>query len=1085
MKYACMVAGILIGPAYAWTRPAEAGGAAPWEGLYTGAAATGANVIGLWQFLPGKELEDTSGHGHALALRGESRVVTSGKFGKCLESFARDAKHDTAVGAMAENAPDLSPKGAFTIELWLRAKPELASVATAFLVDKKYYHYAKDIPQANHDYCLYITSRGGKQTLHASLGFGTDSIWSASRPVTFEPGRWHHVAFTYDGAGTCHFFVDGRVVGRSRHAGRRGVAPGRYPLVIGDRVGSVHNGFPGWIDQVRLCNGAAPGFTGVLELSAAAGRTVFVRMERDAAVAVSILNDTGRPLADLEAEVEFAGRRSRVPVGRLAAGAEQRLRVPVDTRMKPGAYRLAVRVGDGRGKAVEQSFEVRIVPRPLPHQMPVLMWGSGDIPRLKAIGFTHDLVHLCDYRRIWDAGGVTTAMDEAGVRDMGARLDEYLANGLHAAVYIYPGRWIAQQKALAKYLRVDREGKPYPRHNISPNFPEVMRFGYNCGASAARTFGRYPAWNAALVHSEIRDGTHISYHPIERRQCREALGFDIPREAISKNGVPYQQIPGFPPDRVIPDDFRLLRFYRWFWKTGDGWNPFHTEVHRGLHSSGRNDLWTFFDPAVRAPSVWGSGGKVDVISQWTYSYPDPIKIGQAADELFAMAAGAPGQGVMKMTQIIWYRSQTAPDLPKDESKRVEWERRVPDAQFITISPDHLREAFWCEISRPVRGIMYHGWGSLVPAEHGSYRYTNPETRKVLTRLIHEVVRPLGPTLLQVPDRPADVAILESFASQMFAGRGTYGWSGGWEADVHLLLQWIGIQPRIVYEETLLRDGLEGTKVLVMPDCDVLPRSVAAAIQAFQARGGIVAADENVAPAISPDILLPVYRRKGVPDVDKRNLQAEGRRFWAELEPFYRRYASTSEQDVPPRCRRYKSSDYVFVVNDRRTYGDYVGQHRKVMEKGLPIEAEVTLARAAGFVYDLTTHAAVPTTAAEGCLRFHTALGPGGGRVYLVTEAPLRRLACTAPERLKRGGRAMLKFAVTGPRGRMIPAVIPLEVRITDAAGDPVEFSGWYGAADGRLTVPLEPALNDAPGAWKVRARELASGLVVEKSITIE
>ena len=213
----------------------------------------------------------------------------------------------------------------------------------------------------------------------------------------------------------------------------------------------------------------------------------------------------------------------------------------------------------------------------------------------------------------------------------------------------------------------------------------------------------------------------------------------------------YSRLADFPATRIIPDDHPLLRFYQWFWKEGDGWNTLHSQVHRGLKSAGRTDLWTFFDPAVRVPSVWGSGGEVDVISQWTYSYPDPIKIGQATDELLAMADGAAsGQKVMKMTQIIWYRSQTAPELPSEEARRAAWEKEIPDARFITIAPDHLREAFWSKISRPIQGIMYHGWGSLVAAEHGSYRYTNPATRGVLTELVRDVVRPLGPTLVQLP-----------------------------------------------------------------------------------------------------------------------------------------------------------------------------------------------------------------------------------------------------------------------------------------------------------------------------------------------
>ncbi len=91
----------------------------------------------------------------------------------------------------------------------------------------------------------------------------------------------------------------------------------------------------------------------------------------------------------------------------------------------------------------------------------------------------------------------------------------------------------------------------------------------------------------------------------------------------------------------------------------------------------------------------------------------------------AAGAGRPQQ-VMKMTQIIWYRSQTAPE-PKTPAAalpyQARWELEQPDAPFITIAPMHLREAFWTKIARPIRGIMYHGWQSLVPCDApGGYRY---------------------------------------------------------------------------------------------------------------------------------------------------------------------------------------------------------------------------------------------------------------------------------------------------------------------------------------------------------------------------
>ncbi len=160
----------------------------------------------------------------------------------------------------------------------------------------------------------------------------------------------------------------------------------------------------------------------------------------------------------------------------------------------------------------------------------------------------------------------------------------------------------------------------------------------------------------------------------------------------------------------MADDDPILRFYQWFWPCGDGWNELNTQVHRELHEAARrSDLWRFHDPAVRVPSIRGSGGAVDVLSHWTYSYPDPIRIGLYTDELLEMArVNGIGQDVMKMTQIIWYRSQTAPIGKRPESMESFRIDRGPDAAYITIAPMHLREAFSWKITRPIKEIMYHG-----------------------------------------------------------------------------------------------------------------------------------------------------------------------------------------------------------------------------------------------------------------------------------------------------------------------------------------------------------------------------------------
>ena len=1069
---------IFCGVIFGMTATAEQ----PRQHPYTAQNSGDVETIALYQFDEGTELKDISGNGHDLRLRGKTQIVADGKFGGSLESFAVSKEDNKAIGAEALDHDALSPKGAFTIELWFKAKSNITEHQTSFLIDKKYYYYNSDSPNANNDYCLYLR-RGQRGTwrLVAMLGFGSDSVDYVSQDITITPGEWNHIAFTYDGAGTGRIFWNMNNIGRTHHDARGDISPGIYHLTIGDRRGSTYQGCPGYIDDVRISDGIPGGYKGTFAITTEKQRTVFVRMERNAALELAVINDSGSMIRDCNITFGFPGEQKNLPLGDLASAAKICLPVAVNTELKPGMYPMTVTVrGRNEDRTVEKSFtlEITIVPRPLPNIMPVVMWGSGDLPRLKEVGFTHDIVSLINDGKIWKAGKPTDLpLSLPDVQKKREMLDNYLKEGMGAVARLYPGRWVVRDEVLKqKYQRVNRDGDLYESENVCASAPEVLQFGYNVGASAALAYGDMPALSSCLIHSEIRDHTSICFHDHDRKAFRDFSGYNIPEQCVSKDGRHYSAFQGFPANHIIPDDDRVLTFYKWFWKNGDGWNPLHTQVHKGLKSKGQDDIWTFFDPATRVPSIWGSGGEVDYISQWTYSYPDPIKIGQATDELFAMADGSHTQGVMKMTQIIWYRSRTAPDLPADESKRVQWERDLPEARFITISPDHMREAFWSKISRPIRGIMYHGWGSLVEGSHRYYECTHHGAKLVLAELIRKIVRPLGPTLLQIPDRKSDVALLESFSSQIFAGRGSRGWSKGWEADMHLILQWAQLQPQIIYDETILRDGLDDFSVLVMPNCDVLTTEVAKAIKLFQKRGGILIADENVAPAIVPDLFVQSYRRIGKPDKDKAVLQAKAAQLRQELDPFYLRHGESDNPDIITRFRQFGSTDYLFVLNDHRTFGNYVGQHGLVMENGLPASATLTVQRQRGFVYDLTEQKALPTTTSGSYLKFQADFGPAQGRLYMITERPIKEIVLSGPQQCHAGASVTFEIDIVSNGRQPINAVIPVDVRIIDPDGHEAEPSGYYGAADGSITIDFDSATNDTQGIWTFEVTELASGL---------
>jgi len=1042
-----------------------------WETGYSGRDADGAHVLGYWKFDEGAELKDSSGKGNDLALNG-ALTVAAGKNGGALESFEGIPVEEKPHQARVTAASRLTPAGAFTFELWMRPKGEFEKGARCHLADKKY------VPDNHADYAWQITEadKGGLRRLLVTLGFGSHSESFYSDPLRIASGEWRHLAFTYDGAGSVAFYHNGSTLSRVTKPGLGPLAPGRRGLFLGDRGGSSYSGFPGFLDEVRLCEGALK-FEPV-EIEVASARSVWQRMERAEPVQILCTNLRRETLRGASLRVDFDGKVETFLVPDLNPGAAHTARFPVNTALKAGAYTVRARLEAG-GVSSTRALDFHIVPRLPAVRMPVIMWGAGsdEIPRLKDIGFTHFIGLGAQLGEIWAQKKDAPPGDADFIARNRAALDAALAAGLGVVASVSPARLF---EGKPEFHRVDREGRPFPRATICASMPELPPFFENVGRSLARAHGSHPAFTTVLVNTEVRDGSRPSFNAVDRENYRAFAGADIPAEVDQRTGVDWTRLKDFPVDRVVPDDHPILKYYRWFWTVGDGWNALHSALHKGVKSVSSRQ-WTFFDPAVRQPSISGAGGTVDVLSHWTYTYPDPQRIGLCADQLLAMStASGRGQKVMKMTQLIWYRSQTAPVKPGRPENPVAWEDQDPDAAYITIAPMHLREAFWAKIARPVQGIMYHGWQSLVPVTNSSsgYRFTNPNTMHVLKELIHEVVEPLGPALMKIPDERHEVAFLESFTSQVFARRGGHGYNGTWSADAWLALQHAHVPVDILFEETLLKDGLNGRRILVMTECDVLSQSVLSKIREWQAKGGKILADEHLCPALKADFVIPSFKRSKNAAEDKARVldlaaQISGQTGVFGLSPGPQ--ADTPE--VILRARRAGDARYLFAVNDRREAGSYVGQHGLVLENGLPTRAMLAWPQDAVHVYDLTrARQVIPQREDEGRLRWPCELGPCDGRLYMLTPKPLLSLKLDAPDSAKPGHSATLAVTLTTTQEAPLNAVVPVEVRVRDANGRPAEGSGHYATEGGRLSVTLDIAPNEDPGSWEIRVRELASGM---------
>ena len=821
--------------------------------------------------------------------------------------------------------------------------------------------------------------------------------------------------------------------------------------------------------------------------------------------------------------VQPAGRMVAVrPAGRAAfergeegaelklsvAGTKDVFSVPVETRLKPGEYDMPVpvvgRLPSGEEVVATNSVKFRIGPT-FADRMPAVMWVGGRVEDAPVcdFGFTHV---LC-------GGAVTTTNDVAGqARKLIEIYDDSLAAGMrrmHSLQVQYP----VGAKDQKRYWRCQRDGTQPPRsrdvNQPEVSNPELLAYARRLVAAENEAVGYHPGFAGVLPCSEKRDHIYPSFNT-EHIRYKAETGRDVPLEA-TKKVLEYSIAKQRFPEGVVPVGDSLYAYYSWFWGGGDGWPEYLggiAEEYRklaGRYGDGsaiqrKRPFFSFWDPSVRCPPKWGSGGDVDVISQWVYAQPEPMNVAGPAEEVVAMAAGRPGQLPMIMTQLICYRAQLAP-TNITVSPLPEWVKRRPKATFPTIPADSLQEAVWSMLAKPVKGIMFHGWRTIFEtgAETG-YTYTSPETAVKMKELLRGLVAPLGPTLKDLGRDEPEVAVLESFTTAAFGGPGSWGWF----SSPIMFLQRARLDPRVVYEETIMRDGFGKTKILYAPQCEFLSAPVVEKINAFQKAGGVLLADETLLSALKADVVVPVFAYRKPPKSDhtadmdaitQTRVCEEARRHTEKSKAdmlsaadalrrtlkeryAYEPKADSSSPEIVTYSRAWRGTPYVFALNDRRTFGDYVGQWGLTMEKGLPFSGNVTLTdpdSKIGAVYELSRGGEVPfKRLADGRVEVPLSYETNDGRLLMFLK---HRIANVDVACCRRGDDVCVTMTVRDETGVPVPARLPVEIRVFDSAGQELDGAGYACAEDGICKLVVRTNLNDPPGGYRVVCRDRASGVV--------
>ena len=190
--------------------------------------------------------------------------------------------------------------------------------------------------------------------------------------------------------------------------------------------------------------------------------------------------------------------------------------------------------------------------------------------------------------------------------------------------------------------------------------PKVLSLLDAAAKACAEHAARYPACIGVQPASEVRIRTHPSCTPAHAERYRRETGRAMPPEAGDRAAPHWSKLDGIPADRAIDENHPMLAYYRWFWQAGDGWNAYYAKTVDRFNAAFGHTVFSLYDPCVRCPPLWGSGGPVSHINQWQTLYPFPSRIAYIASEVQAMARGRKGQNVLLMPQGIANRWEIAP-----------------------------------------------------------------------------------------------------------------------------------------------------------------------------------------------------------------------------------------------------------------------------------------------------------------------------------------------------------------------------------------------------------------------------------------
>ncbi len=943
----------------------------------------------------------------------------------------------------------------------------------------------------------------------------------ASKDVTAESGTWHHYAVTWTGDTATAYFdgqsvvqLDGLQIPTELQTIRLGSSgPNAAARAVIDEALFYDRPLSD-AEIMRLADRQTPFMeppVGVVLKPSGYIRTI-ARTVTPQPWTCEVFNHGAQSSVGLTAQFQLADHirltRSLPPV---PPGGSARVEFRFVPDLEIGCYLLCLRLFQGKQLVARFDAEVEITPAAEPiENLQALAWG-------------------------------TNGKREVGLSFGGGDLTAAMRDGLHYAPHLhylcYPRAIDGEDWVLGmddKPFRV-KLTHPYIRAQIDR---EAERF--------ASQYAPIQAMRAVILNSEMQWLWQHDYSPERIAWVKQRFGLDLtPWHFPPERGgeaafqTPFGRLKPsvahieLPASRVIDLDLPIYAYHRWFHgPDGPTEATLNQRISDAIHEQ-RPDILTIQEPILRRAAV-RAFDRVNLAQEWFY-YEDPMAAVTVQERLNAACRGT-GLRPTGMPQFLFKAGGAAPY------------NSIPTA-------DLYHETAWLCAMQPIRLFTYWNF-AVVPSVDFENAYSRcmtkkqideffgtptptwdeakakleeepdiarklmpwtPELIETFARFHTEEIGPLGSLIPRWRNRPRRIAILRSFASQIFR-------EVRWPRNTWLenCAVYGGVPFDVLYDSDFETDAdpLAGYQMLIVSRAICLTRPAFNWICEFSKRGGVVVVDSEtqveipgavcLKPTQSPDQFHQALaeqekalRDEGVAIDSPRHVEAMSR--WAAedggpdgVEPAF---VDLVDKNVAPDARsltmhtwlnvlQAEGANYIAVVNDLRTLGPMYGHFGKVREKGVAQTARVIFDPALGTVaYDLVRHERVAFGVRDGRANLTLDLPAAGGRLLMLLDRPVATLRMTAQvgDALwgdQAGREVYISATLSDTADKPVEGLIPATITITRPDGRQSDTSRHTVFQRGQLEYRFPIAVNAPHGTWHITVIERATGMTEETVFTL-